>query len=489
MKLFAAAAFTALLAAGTVACDRMDVNLTFTPNSLSFTDTSWESQTVQVTMTGEDAMDWDWEVAATPEWVNAVRDGDILTVTVQDYSAYRDRTGDIVIKVSRKKWYIPVTQSGSNPSFRILETNGIPASAVSPNGRYIVGGRSSSSFIYDRSTDKLTLVGGSGPVADPNDISKGLVMLYDVSDTGLAVGWAAAYDETTTDPDDVDLLPISYNVNTKDFTWLQLTGDGIRTDVSTGNAWSVSADGSAISGFLQYPADMDSNDIEFSYLPVVWQNNVPVVLGHNPEGLGDGDKTNGYMPTSISADGTIAAGYLSTRFSDHVGCWWDMSNPSEINFFLQDDPKFYSTYLNTIVDKTLPNKYPRTEKLSLDGKTITASIVDMSVAGTTSYTPFNYNIETGETIVAQDNNAIGSFTIPSGELVYASVQSTGSAYDSFFYKDGQTSSMHDWLLDVHNTESPEDERMALRDASQSGKVMVGFLISTGGIYETIVVSL
>lgn len=490
MKTFAAAMLALVLAAGTIACQsepKSGGDYSFTDEggqtvtSLAFFAVPFGPQVV--TVAGGEK----WEVASQPEWIEAERVEGTLVVTAEVNESFRERKGEIAVKAGSKTIAIAVTQQGNIPSYEIVETAGIPASTVSHNGRYVIGTYQGRSFVYDRQNAKLTVAGVGKGVADPQDITQGTVHFYGIGDNGLAAGCAAVSAATAEEPNAISLRPCTYNVQTKAFTWLPITGTGIDAGASSGNAWSVSADGSAISGYLQLPRTGDGDEIELAYLPVVWKNNVPNVLGHPLEGLDEGDNTRGYMPTDISADGSVVAGYLATRFSDYVGCYWKMSEPGTVNFFLRDDPDFYSTYVNETTGKTLPDKFPRTSALSSDGKVITGTVVDASNASSIAYTPFSYDIENGEVDAAWGNNALGAFTMPSGALVYTLSQTAG-AWESYFYENGQSTFMYDWLLDNYSIEEVPAGRATFRDVSLNGRTIVGSCYEGGG-YQTIIVSL
>jgi hypothetical protein len=127
--------------------------------------------------------------------------------------------------------------------------------------------------------------------------------------------------------------------------------------------------------------------------------------------------------------------------------------------------------VDNVTNKTLPEKYPREENLSADGTIITGSVV--GVAGEQTYMPFNYNIETGETVaVSSVTNALGSFTLPSGEIFYNIMQGA-SPYDTYVYDGAKSSSLYDWLYENYNVTVDKQGLYAIRDCSASGKVMVG----------------
>ncbi len=375
LKVFAAAALVALAAVGIVACDDKEETLVCTPTSLSFEDNGWDSDTVDVSGPA------DWFVTSKPEWIKTERSESKLIVTADDNDLFRERNGEIVVQAGSQSARIAVTQGKSVTSVQKYMTNGIPATVVSPNGRYVIGTLSGRSFVIDRSAGTTIFLGSGAGEVNPPAFTTGGVMLYDVSNTGLVVGCGHKYIETTPDPDDIDILPFSYNIHTKVFTWLRLTDPSFATDPdiagrtsSAGNAWSVSADGRSISGYIGLPNTND-DAIQLMYLPVVWRDNDIVVLAHPLAGLGDGDNARGYMPRYMSDDGSVVAGYLANRYSDYVGVYWKLSNPGQLNFFKRDDATFFH---NTETDYgLLPDKYPRTENLSADGKVITASIVNV----------------------------------------------------------------------------------------------------------------
>ncbi|MDR2890853.1 MAG: BACON domain-containing protein, partial [Alistipes sp.] len=303
------------------------------PESVSFPGESFVPVAVEV-VAMESSLEW--TVTSVPDWIDCTRTELKLELTAQPNRAYRERRGEVVVSSQGISRHISVVQSGTTPSFIVRQVGNMPAMAVSPNGRYVVGWGGNRSFLYDRGTDQTTPIGSGSGEVDPNDISKGRYLAYDVSDTGLIVGAAFLGGDT---------MPFSLDIDRGEFTWLTLPGDLEGRAPSSGIAWGVSADGTAISGMVSYPRT-DFENTQLQNLPVVWQNGSPTVLGHDPEGLGDGDNTRGYAANNISADGSVVAGYLETRFSDRVGCYWTMSDPEKVNLFLLDDPEFYSTYFN-----------------------------------------------------------------------------------------------------------------------------------------------
>ncbi|MDR2891327.1 MAG: hypothetical protein LBV18_07045, partial [Alistipes sp.] len=149
----------------------------------------------------------------------------------------------------------------------------------------------------------------------------------------------------------------------------------------------------------------------------------------------------------------------------------------------------YSTYFNETVGKTVPNKYPSINNLSTDGRVITGSIRDNTTNGANMSTPFNYNIETGETNVAADHYSTGTYTTPDGGLVYG-LNYERNTYDTFVWKNGVETDMYDWLLNGHGVDISEAaQQLLLQDISQDGRVVVGRNIDANGMSEVVIISL
>ncbi len=103
------------------------------------------------------------------------------------------------------------------------------------------------------------------------------------------------------------------------------------------------------------------------------------------------------------------------------------------------------------------------------------------MSGNAVYTPFSYNIDTGETTVATAASGyIGSFTLPGGAIVCMGDISA-------FYDNGTLMSVPEWLLSKYNITVPADNYV-LRNVSSVGTVIVGGIRSAAG-YETIVIAL
>ncbi len=483
----------ALLVAGIVGCT--DDNggtggsLRVNPTELTFDDNGWPAQTVEVS--GAES----WSVDAKPEWIEASQEGNNLVVSADGYSHFRDRKGEIVLKSGDATVAIAVTQTKSTTTLvEIDDAIGIPASIVSNNGRYVGGTVNAKSFLYDRMTDKTTKIGEGLEMfgeheaifglADPSDISKGSIIVYDVSDNGIVVGVAGklrqSAPEGSTDPNDRQTMPFSYNVDTKEFTWLSLDvlpqlGDEMdgRQPTASSMAWSISADGRSISGYVGFPSGSGNG---LSYIPVVWRDNAVIVLAHPKTGTGDGNPARGYYPRKISADGNTVFGNLVDRQSYEVGCYWLMSDPSQIHFYKNDDGQFYQSVTGNDGVAT-PRRYPTTENISADGKVVTSSIVDIT-SGSSVYTPFSYNIETGETNVATiAPGSRGAFTMPDGAIM-CTVLGASRPSGSVVYLDGKVYSLNDWLANEHNSDINTTPLFAftLRDASATGKIMVGYYV-------------
>jgi hypothetical protein len=92
-----------------------------------------------------------------------------------------------------------------------------------------------------------------------------------------------------------------------------------------------------------------------------------------------------------------------------------------------------------------------------------------------------YNIETGQTVVA-DVTGRGAFNLPDGTIVYIT-----ESESTYFYQNGVSVSMDDWLIEKHNFDLPL-ENVFIRDASESGKVMAGYR-TEGAFAQPVLISL
>jgi hypothetical protein len=196
--------------------------------------------------------------------------------------------------------------------------------------------------------------------------------------------------------------------------------------------------------------------------------------------LGLDDKAYGYQPRYMSADGKVIAGYLVPRMPRYVGCFWRVEQPDAVNFLKRDDPAFFASQFHEASGKYVPGKYIRAEKLSADGKTITATFEDFTVTEVGEKKPMSYDIETGLTVVA-DAAGTGAFTLPDGTIAYYGAAST------CFYQKGASVSIDDWLLENHNFDLPVTN-VFLRDVSASGKVMAGYR-TEGAMIQPVLISL
>ena len=455
-------------------------SLDLTVKTLMFDDNGWETKTSEVVIKPQDAT---WEIASAPEWLTVEPQGETIAVTAHEYMNFRDRKGTIVVSSGDLTAEIEVTQTKSTPKIEQLPASGIPAKAVSRNGRYVVGTASARSFAYDRMTGDLYRLGSGGRGVNPPEMTIGVVVVDGVSNNGIVVG-SASVNTNANDPNEIITKPFSFNVHTKEFVWLRLEGAEIaavtpKTPI-TGHAWDISADGTSISGYIGLPANGEA--VVLRYIPVVWKGDEIIVLNHDPEELELNDIVNGMQPTQISADGSVVAGYVVPRIPRNAGMFWNVAQPDVANYILRDDPTYFASEIYTVTNTGIPSKYLRPYKLSDDGKVITGTLEDFTISterGTRI--PMSYNIETGEVILATiAQGTDGSFSLPDGTIV--SINDDGS----IFYRDGNASTFGDWLSE-HNIE-PHPGFNLLRDASTSGKVMVGGSRSGGG-FQPIVVSL
>ena len=457
-------------------------SLDLTVKTLMFDDNGWGTKTSEVVIKPQDAT---WEIASAPEWLTVEPQGATIAVAASEYMNFRDRKGTIVVRSGDLTAEIEVTQTKSAPRIEeISGAMGIAAGAVSPNGRYVTGRAGGRSFAYDRMTEELFILGNGGGVANPPEMTTGLVVVDGVSNNGIVVGSASVSRNNPDDPQGIMTLPFSLNVHTEEFVWLRLEGDEIAAvspkTPTTSHAWDISADGTSISGYIGLPADPNSSDIELRYVPVVWKGDDIIVLEHDQEGLDINDKANGIQPTQISADGSVVAGYVVPRVPRYTGVYWNVAQSDVAHYILRDDPTYFASEIYTVTNTGIPSKYIRPYKLSDDGKVVTGSLEDFTTGSDRGVkTPMSYNIETGEVIlVTVAQGADGAFTLPDGTMMC--LTDAGSVV----YKDGAVSILEDWLAE-YNIE-PHPGANMLRDASTSGKVMVGGSRSGGGFMPIIV---
>ncbi len=456
------------------------VTLDVTESTLTFDDNGWETKTSEVIIEPQDAT---WEIASAPEWLTVEPQGTTIAVTAEEYMNFRDRKGIIEVKSGEVTAEIEVTQTKSTPKVEQLPASGMPAKAVSRNGRYVVGTASARSFAYDRMTEELFRLGSGGRGVNPPEMTIGVVVADGVSDNGIVVG-SASVNTNPNDPTDIITKPFSFNVHTKEFVWLRLEGAEIaavtpKTPI-TGHAWDISADGTSISGYIGLPANGEA--VVLRYVPVVWKGDDIIVLNHDPEELELNDLVNGMQPTQISADGSVVAGYVVPRIPRYAGAYWKVAEPDVVHYILRDDPAYFALGTYPVTNTGIPSKFLRPYKLSDDGKVITGTLEDYTISTERGvHTPMSYNIETGEVILATPaQGTAGSFSLPDGTIV--SINDDGS----LFYKDGEASTLDAWLAERNIEPFPGFNLM--RDASTSGKVMVGGSRSGGG-FQPIVVSL
>lgn len=455
----------------------------------TFPENGWTSREFALESAGSD-----WKVYSASGWISAVVENGKVTITPQGNVETRARNGEVILrsgpdKATLQSRFRISQEKGSTYGLTKLSGSGVndplfngslPASGVSHNGRYVFGGKANISFIYDRKENKTILLGdGTSTAFDPAVGTAGSVMIYDVSDNGIAVGC-------------VGNLPMSYNIHTKELTMLPLDADvedmGGRT-ASSGNAWSISSDGRSIAGYIGYPTSGSGGaDREASYLPVVWKSGEIIVLGHQKEGLGEGDYNFGYSATGISADGSRVVGYMTNPSAQWIAVYWEMSDPSKANFFGRGNEDFYHD-VKIDDSKTRPSRYPFVEGISGDGKTIIGRVVDIATTESeTIFTPFTYDIDTGGyTVVKNVGGATGTALMPDGSLICGRA-AAGRISGSFFYQNGAEVSINDYLSSKKVLNVPFDN-YTLRDVSAGGKVLTGFLQDSKGAYTAVVISL
>ena len=167
----------------------------------------------------------------------------------------------------------------------------IGPSAVSDNGRYIVGCSDAESFIYDVRLDSLTVV--------PN------LIFYDVTDSGVVYGTSGPY-------------PLIWeNGNPTDVT-------GIPDGSNDNCFFSVTPDGKTAVGYSM----LGSSDMR----PVIYENGVLSILPYDldPEGK---DATMA-VASDIGSNGWIT-GYILDNTYMEVGCAWNQNHEYENAKFRQ----------------------------------------------------------------------------------------------------------------------------------------------------------
>ena len=162
----------------------------------------------------------------------------------------------------------------------------IGPSAVSDNGRYIVGCSDAESFIYDVRLDSLTVV--------PN------LIFYDVTDSGVVYGTSGPY-------------PLIWeNGNPTDVT-------GIPDGSNDNCFFSVTPDGKTAVGYSM----LGSSDMR----PVIYENGVLSILPYDldPEGK---DATMA-VASDIGSNGWIT-GYILDNTYMEVGCAWNQNHEYDL---------------------------------------------------------------------------------------------------------------------------------------------------------------
>lgn len=301
------------------------------------------------------------ELGGTPEAIASYIDktlssGDGLTV----------RTGEAVAEYSDLLWqteYVlyaapvkdgAVTDTPSLGAFKIfrdsvevfVESN-IPPTAMSDNGRYIVGDFDNNSYLYDVRRDVIdveTYVGAE---------------LNDVSDNGVAAG--AYFGKPGYFQDGV-------------FTEIPLIPGAV-----SGTVTGVTPDGTRFAGFCQMG--------DGTFAPFVYENGAVSALEYPEDNIGA--KPVVAAAKGMGADGTIV-GYIASSEYLEMGCFWHSDNKYDL--YVKDEMTWNDEigWWEKIVGGL--ESY-----ISPSGKYLASMWVDTGDDGfgDTEY-PYIYDVETGE---------------------------------------------------------------------------------------------
>ncbi len=183
--------------------------------------------------------------------------------------------------------------------------NGAFFSAISSNGRYIVGENPATGrvFYYDRLNKELVQL----PELEHPEYPL-FASAYDISDNGIIGG-------TVSDPDMiVEGKPIIREAYFKDGKWHfpePIAGCAWNPQNFNGAVMAISPDGSIMSGALNALQ-------QFRYEPVVW---VDGLLSQRLDMGGSGG--SGAICNGMSDDGRVIAGWLGDSYYGPVGIWVD----------------------------------------------------------------------------------------------------------------------------------------------------------------------